>query len=128
MPRLFTLDEANALLPQLKELLPMLLNMTKGLQGVNGELKELYKLPRLNGHTPRAEELARDKSYLEKRLRAQYRRLEQLGVELKDLSTGLVDFRSNREGRVVYLCWRLGEPSIGYWHELDGGVVGRQPL
>ena len=54
--------------------------------------------------------------------------LEEIGCELKDVHTGLLDFRSLREDRVVYLCWRLGEDEIRFWHELDTGFAGRQPL
>ena len=54
--------------------------------------------------------------------------LEELGVELKGIEDGLVDFRSLREGRIVYLCYRLDEDTIAYWHELDTGFAGRQPL
>ena len=54
--------------------------------------------------------------------------LQDLGCEVKDLEMGLVDFRSLREGREVYLCWRVGEETISYWHELDAGFGGRQPL
>ena len=48
--------------------------------------------------------------------------------ELKDPRLGLVDFPSERDGRTVLLCWRLGEPEVQYWHELDSGYAGRQPL
>lgn len=52
-----------------------------------------------------------------------------LGIEVKDPETGLIDFRSMRDGREVYLCWRLGEgPRIRYWHELDAGFPGRRAL
>ena len=54
--------------------------------------------------------------------------LRNLGVELKDPETGLVDFPSRMQGREVYLCWRYGEPEVGYWHELDAGFAGRQKL
>jgi len=55
--------------------------------------------------------------------------LVELGIELKDYSRGLIDFPSIRNGRIVYLCWQLGEPPmIEYWHEIDGGFSGRQPL
>jgi hypothetical protein len=54
--------------------------------------------------------------------------LDDLGVELKGIDDGLIDFPTTREGRVVYLCWRLGEDEIGWWHETDGGFAGRQPL
>ncbi len=61
-------------------------------------------------------------------LNAELVRLHELGVELKDPAIGLIDFRSLREGRIIYLCWRLGEPTIAYWHDLDTGFAGRQPL
>lgn len=54
--------------------------------------------------------------------------LSALGAELKDEYVGLVDFRSRMDGRDVYLCWKLGEEEIGYWHELDAGVAGRVSL
>jgi hypothetical protein len=54
--------------------------------------------------------------------------LAQLGVLIKDLDTGLVDFPSFRDGEEVLLCWQLGEDEIAWWHTLDGGFAGRQPL
>jgi len=54
--------------------------------------------------------------------------LDQLGIELKDPLTGLIDFRARRQGQEVYLCWRLGEDAVGHWHRLDAGVAGRRPL
>lgn len=53
--------------------------------------------------------------------------MKALGVELKGFD-GLCDFPSQRDGREVYLCWRLGEPEVHYWHELHTGFAGRQPL
>jgi hypothetical protein len=61
-------------------------------------------------------------------LRAGLQQLDDWDIELKDLSTGLVDFMARREGREVYLCWRLGEPEVGYWHELSTGFAGRLPV
>ena len=55
-------------------------------------------------------------------------RLEELGVLVRDLDRGIVDFPSVREGREVYLCWHLGEPAITHWHELESGFAGRRPL
>jgi hypothetical protein len=54
--------------------------------------------------------------------------IEALGVQVKDLDMGLLDFPCRVEGRTVLLCWKLGEPSISYWHELDAGFAGRQPI
>lgn len=62
-------------------------------------------------------------------IRALLAELEGLGVEVKDPATGLVDFRTTRRGREVYLCWRLGEPDrILYWHDLEAGFAGRKAL
>jgi hypothetical protein len=55
-------------------------------------------------------------------------RVQELGVEVKDLDSGLVDFRSLRDGREIYLCWRVGEAGIGWWHTIESGFGGRQPL
>jgi hypothetical protein len=54
--------------------------------------------------------------------------LSEIGCELKDYQTGLIDFVGRHEGRDVYLCWKLGEERIAYWHELDSGFAGRQPV
>ena len=54
--------------------------------------------------------------------------LEDVGAELKDYQSGLVDFVGRHEGRDVYLCWKLGEEQIAYWHELDAGFAGRKPV
>ena len=54
--------------------------------------------------------------------------LNALGVEIKGLDVGLVDFPGEMEGRPVYLCWRYGEPSVSHWHELETGFSGRQPI
>jgi hypothetical protein len=56
------------------------------------------------------------------------RELTELGIEMKGLDVGLVDFPGEIGGRRVYLCWRLGEPSVSHWHELDAGFAGRRPL
>jgi hypothetical protein len=51
-----------------------------------------------------------------------------MGVLVKDLETGLLDFPSERDGEIVFLCWRHGEPSVAHWHAVDAGFSGRQPL
>jgi hypothetical protein len=56
------------------------------------------------------------------------RELEELGIVLKDRRLGLIDFPGEIDGRRVWLCWRLGEPAILYWHDLEAGYAGRQPL
>lgn len=62
-------------------------------------------------------------------IRALLAELAELGAEVKDPGQGLIDFRAMRDGREVYLCWRLGEgPRIRYWHDLETGFAGRSPL
>jgi hypothetical protein len=62
------------------------------------------------------------------RWRALFAELSELGVELKDARTGLIDFRARRRGADVYLCWRLGEASVLFWHPLETGLPGREPI
>ena len=61
-------------------------------------------------------------------VRRRVKQITALGVEIKDINTGLVDFRARRDGREVYLCWRYDEPEVAHWHDLDAGFAGRQPL
>ena len=62
------------------------------------------------------------------RLQSLVDELTDVGCELKDYETGLVDFVGRHQGRDIYLCWKLGEAKIGYWHELQSGYSGRQPV
>jgi hypothetical protein len=77
-----------------------------------------------NGGGKIASELVRDFNRIDALVRA----INATGAILKDVNTGLVDFLAVRDGREVYLCWRYGEPEIQYWHELEGGFAGRQPI
>ena len=83
-----------------------------------------------NGHLDEAAAAERPEaaSRLAEDIRQLAGEVEALGCELKDIAMGLVDFRAVRQGREVYLCWRLGEPGIAFWHELEAGYMGRQPL
>jgi len=56
------------------------------------------------------------------------REIEQSGAHLKDVRLGLVDFPAERDGRPIYLCWQFGEPEVAFWHGLEDGFAGRQPL
>ena len=76
----------------------------------------------------RAAALERDAMSIARDIDAYERELEELGIALKDRRLGLVDFPGEIDGRRVWLCWRLGEPSVQYWHDLDAGYAGRQPL
>ncbi len=129
-PRLFTIEEANALLPALRELLAEMQARKRELDTASALLETELERSSGNGHGMSAEmAAARGKTQEEGRaLEALLGRIDELGCELKGIEEGLIDFRSMRDGRVVYLCWRLGEESIGYWHDLETGFAGRQPL
>jgi hypothetical protein len=126
--RLFTHEEATAFLPMLRPRLQHLAAMKRRLDGVRQEFNALRQQASANGHAKRAQELEKELHTLVHNLNTEIAAIQALGVEVKDLSIGLVDFPSEREGRVVYLCWRMDEPAIIAWHELDGGYLGREPL
>ncbi|HEX2035475.1 MAG TPA: DUF2203 domain-containing protein [Chloroflexota bacterium] len=137
--RYFTLEEANRLLPQIRQILEQLQSDAAELSAVQRTLQASGRSlggprgPRGNGHV-RDGAAARFYEALERidalltEMRSRLHELQQIGCEVKDIRMGLVDFRAMREGRAVYLCWRLGEDEIRYWHELDTGFSGRQPL
>lgn len=130
MPRYYTLSEANEMLPQLSQLIELMQAQRRQLELLQGRSKVVAQKTRGNGNHNPGEDvaLAQATKQVDDALQAAIKQLQDWGIELKDLQTGLIDFPALREGRVVYLCWRLGEPEIAYWHETDTGFAGRQPL
>ncbi|MCS7038356.1 MAG: DUF2203 domain-containing protein [Anaerolineae bacterium] len=122
--RLFTVAEANALLPRLTALLDELRAARDAIRAARADLLPVLEAAIGNGGSRKAGEML---PYFERMERA-ILTIRDLGCELKDIDMGLVDFPALREGRVVYLCWRYGEDRLRYWHELDTGFAGRQPL
>lgn len=130
-PRIFTLEEASELLPRLREILAELRSARTRLEEGQRELTERYHGGRGNGHPAPGGELDRLQGSIAQaqgELDEAVRSITELGCELKDPDRGMVDFRTTREGRVVYLCWLTSEPRIQFWHELDAGYAGRQRL
>ncbi|HEY8491433.1 MAG TPA: DUF2203 domain-containing protein [Dehalococcoidia bacterium] len=130
MPKYFTRDEANQLLPFLRQVLPEIAAKKRDLDAQREVLGSMAARSRGNGHA--LEDTVRRHEEAYRRLAAELRelveRVQATGCEVKDPDVGLIDFPSLREGRVVYLCWRLDEPEVAWWHELDTGFAGRQPL
>lgn len=123
--RIFTVDEANAALPQLTQLLQQVYSARQAIMAAKPELWPVLKQSIGNGGSRQAAELL---PHFE-RLQAATKSIEDMGVLLKDLDQGLVDFLHRRaDGREVYLCWRLGEEAVAYWHDLQAGFAGRQRL
>ena len=122
MERVFTNAEATALLPLLTELLTALRGAHHAALDQAAETE--YHTVSSNGSEAAATEAPRPFREAQ-RLTEEIARL---GVILRDPETGLVDFASVREGTPIYLCWRLGEARIGFWHARDTGFMGRLPL
>jgi hypothetical protein len=127
--RLFTLDEALVLLPTVRQLVLEIQTARSEVERLTMELDRLLSLSGGNGHLAADQAGARRKvQEAAGKLDTVMSELDGLGVQLKSIDDGLVDFPSDRDGRVVNLCWRLGEDTIAFWHELDTGFAGRQPL
>jgi hypothetical protein len=129
-PKRFTLDEAEALLPYLAPALYQLQHAKRQHDEVLVKLSTLAARMKSNGHGIDGElALARQEAtQTSTQVNALIEKVQEMGCELKDPESGLVDFRTEREGRDVYLCWKLGEEHVSHWHELETGFAGRQPL
>ena len=130
-PRIFTLDEANRLLPTLRPLLTRLVAERQALRTLQRQLEEFRTRASRDGGAMPGEDLSRARQESD-RLRATIRdtaeEVQALGCLVKDLDVGLVDFPALRRRERVLLCWRLGEDRIRFWHGLEEGFAGRKPL
>ncbi len=120
----FTLQEANALIPQINQLLEELIEMRQQIVATGPNLESVLRHAGGNGGNKASGEYV----LLLQRFNTALGMLQDLGCELKDLDQGLIDFPSYREGQLVFLCWKRGEPRISFWHDLESGFAGRQPL
>ncbi len=128
--KFFTVEEANNALPLVQAIVGDIVRQYHAVRELQARLAAVNGERRRPARDPYSEELAQSQAELEaeeQTLRSYVEELSRLGVELKG-PDGLCDFPSLREGREVYLCWRLGEPGVDFWHELHAGVAGRQPL
>ena len=125
--KLFTVEQANRTLPLVRRIVEDIVQQHRFWREKILELDLLASTGRGEGRG-RADELERDAQVLAREIEGFKRELEELGMQLKDPRLGLVDFPSEMYGRPVLLCWRLGEPEVGFWHEIDAGYAGRQPL
>ena len=123
-PRLFTLDQANQLLLTLRPLVDELITTRDQIVTIRPELDSGVQKALGNGASKATGELLR----LFRRIERLIKKVHSYGVLVKDVDEGLLDFPSEKDGRVVFLCWKHGEASIAHWHDLDTGFGGRQPL
>ena len=121
-PKTFTVDEANALLLQVKPLLEQLQGLQRSIAQTSQQLDErVRKVSAGNGYPIQTPPLL-------EQFQSTLKQLEELGCWLKDLNTGLIDFYGLRDGELIFLCWKLGEDHVRFWHSVEAGFAGRQPL
>jgi hypothetical protein len=126
----FTVEEANKALPLVRMIVGDIVRQDRVVEDLQERLSALTRERRRPSNDLYAEELAQSQAELESeeaKLTTYLDELKRLGVEFKG-ADGLVDFYSIIDGREVFLCWRLGEPEVSFWHDLDAGFAGRQAL
>ena len=131
-PRTFTLDEAQDLLPVLEGLLRTSIDGKKVIESAEAELQAAAQRIFLNGGMSlNIVHLARRKAEREKtiqKVKDAMDEIDAMGVQVKDLDIGLLDFPCEVDGQVVLLCWKLGEKAITHWHGVSEGFAGRKPI
>lgn len=122
MPKYYTLNEANETLNLIRPMLEEMMEIAAKVRENQPELWELVRKSAGNGGNPRLSKLLVEFDHLD----AMYHQVQDMGIEIKDLTIGLIDFTALRAGREVYLCWKYGEGEIQFWHEIEAGFAGRQ--
>jgi len=119
--RRFSLAQANSTLPLVKRIVGDVVR-------VNSDAVQLQDEIEATKDSRKQTELQKDLETKAVRMAGLVGELSDIGVELKDAAIGLIDFIGRHKGHDVYLCWKLGEESIGFWHDLQAGVAGRKPI
>jgi len=126
----FTVEQANKALPLVRLIIGDIVRQFRVVEDLQQRLSMVSKDRRRPSRDLYSEELAQSQAELdaeEQKLASYIEELKRLGVEFKG-PDGLCDFYSIMDGREVFLCWRLGEPEVSHWHDLDAGFSGRLPL
>jgi hypothetical protein len=130
--RFFTLSEAERLLPDVERLLRRLIQLKQEYEACEAELGRFTQRITLTGGMipPRKQiaDLRGRKDASTRALKSTVESIQEIGCHLKDIDTGLVDFPSLYKDQEVYLCWKLGESGIGFWHRVEDGYRGRRPI
>jgi hypothetical protein len=127
----FTVDAANACLPLVRVIVADMVHLSRDVMERRQRLEMLTDGRDVSPGDPYSDELSHVQQELEKditRLEGFADELSELGVILRSPQEGLVDFPARLDGRDIHLCWKFNEPEVLYWHELDAGYAGRQPL
>ena len=124
MAEYFSLERANQVLAQIRPVIAELLQLRQEILKKQPQAWPVVEKSAGNGGGKAASELVQDFNRIDSLVKA----VSASGAILKDINSGMVDFLALREGREVYLCWRFDEPEIQYWHDLEVGFAGRQPI
>jgi len=125
--RSYSIDEANALVPQVRA---VLLQLAVEQRRLDESHAEMHRQLDSNGDPTAATAAGRreaEVSDIREGMRTLLVHLSELGVELRDIEMGLVDFPGERDGEAVWLCWRLADPRVAFWHRTDEGYATRRP-
>jgi hypothetical protein len=122
--RIFTLSEAQGLIPQLRSLIEEISETWNRIRELNPDIQKARDAAAFDGFSKSGVEYVEAVSHLMLLIH----QVKDMGVILKDAEKGLCDFPYMRQGKVVYLCWQLGEERIEYWHDIETGFAGREPL
>jgi hypothetical protein len=130
--RTFTFDEAQSLLPVMESLLKRARESKQAAENVEAELaaiaQRIYVNGGMNVDIGKVAKLRADVETHMQRARESVAEMDSIGVQVKDLDTGLLDFPCRLDDEVVLLCWRMGESAIEHWHTMEAGFKGRQPV
>ena len=128
MDKVFTVEQANKMLPLVRRIVEDAVRDYVRWQDRVREFELASVRSTVEHPDPIAEELERDVQRLAESIDSYVHEIAQLGIQMKSIDSGIVDFPAELDGRQILLCWRLGEDSIEFWHEAGGGFAGRQPL
>jgi hypothetical protein len=126
-PRRYTIEEANALIPQVRAVILQVAVEQRRLADLHAAIHRFREGNGDPAAAAQADRLETEATQLEEEMRSLLLVLADMDVQLRDIQMGLVDFPGQREGRDVWLCWRLADPSVAFWHGTDEGYATRKP-
>jgi len=128
----FTLEEAQSLLPVVESLLRRAIESIGAAEDIDNELsalsRRIYASGGMHVDIPKVAARRAEMEQQVKRARESLAEIDEIGVQVKDLDTGLLDFPCRVDEDIVLLCWKFGETTIDHWHTIEAGFQGRQPI
>jgi hypothetical protein len=124
MPQYFTLQQANQALKVIRPLMDEVQAIRRKILANQPEAWPAIEKSAGNGGNRALSDMVEDFEKLD----ALIHQIQDIGAQIKDINTGLLDFSALKDGREVYLCWQYGEDDIQFWHEIEAGFAGRQPI